>query len=127
MRACEERRDLASYSRQKGGQTTQGSEYIRSRNVTRREKKPVRPYLEHAHIANGGGGEPPPVDFLLIFDYDIHGHEHVQSVVHAPPNVLLVVVLHEGFRDSVCSVGHWVHYNHPSECSSLRDSGRRVS
>jgi hypothetical protein len=72
---------------------TQGRVYIISKNVTRMEKKPVRPYLEHAHIANGGRGEPPPVDFLLIFDYDIHRHEHVQSIVHAPPNVLLIVVL----------------------------------
>ena len=39
------------------------------------------------------GGQPNPADLLLLLGDDVHGHQHVQRIVHTPPDVLLVVRL----------------------------------
>ena len=38
-------------------------------------------------------GQASPENLLLVLGYDVHGHEHVQGVIHAPPDVLLVILL----------------------------------
>mmetsp|Transcript_23902 Transcript_23902/g.75290 ORF Transcript_23902/g.75290 Transcript_23902/m.75290 type:complete len:476 (-) Transcript_23902:79-1506(-) len=44
-------------------------------------------------VLPGVGGQTPPLDLLLLLADDVHGHEHVERVVDAPPDVFLVVDL----------------------------------
>ena len=39
------------------------------------------------------GRQSDPADLLLLLGDDVHGHQHIQRVVHASPNVLLVIGL----------------------------------
>ena len=50
-------------------------------------------YVQVLALLCGVGGQADPLDFLLLLGDDVHGHEHVEGVVHAPPDVLLVVRL----------------------------------
>lgn len=36
--------------------------------------------------------EPLPLDVLLLLGNDLHGHQHIQGIIDAPPNVFLVVL-----------------------------------
>lgn len=42
------------------------------------------------HLAASWQRQALPVNLLLLLADDIHRHQHVQRVVHAPPDVLLV-------------------------------------
>lgn len=48
-------------------------------------------YLQVLALLCGVGGQANPLDFLLLFGDDVHGHEHVERVVNTPPYVLLVI------------------------------------
>ena len=48
--------------------------------------------LEVVHLLCGVGGETDPLDLLLLLGDDVHGHEHVESIIHSPPDVFLVVL-----------------------------------
>lgn len=37
-------------------------------------------------------GQSDPADLLLVFGYNVHGHQHVEGVVDTPADVLLIVV-----------------------------------
>lgn len=43
----------------------------------------------HARV-RAAAGQAAPVDLLLLLGNDVHRHQHVERVVHAPPDVLLV-------------------------------------
>lgn len=47
------------------------------------------------------GGQADPADLLLLLGYDVHGHQHVESIIHTPADVLLVIHLLGRERDSV--------------------------
>ena len=32
-----------------------------------------------------------PADVLLVLDDDVHGHQHIQRIIHPPADVLLIV------------------------------------
>lgn len=49
--------------------------------------------LQTVGFLNRVGGQTEPLDLLLLFGDDVHGHEHVEGVIDTPPDVLLVVLL----------------------------------
>lgn len=55
---------------------------------------PPQPCLLSLRSLQAGSWPPArqaaPVNLLLLLGNDVHGHEHVQRVVHAAPDVLLV-------------------------------------
>ena len=50
-------------------------------------------YFQAICLLHGVCGESQPLDLFLLFGDDVHGHEDVEGVVNAPPDVLLVVLL----------------------------------
>ena len=36
--------------------------------------------------------QAPPDDVLFLAGDDVHGHQHVQGIIHAPPDVLLIIL-----------------------------------
>ena len=45
--------------------------------------------------------QPLPLDILLLLGNDLHGHQHIQCIIDAPPNVFLVVL---GAPQGACRV-----------------------
>ena len=38
-------------------------------------------------------GQASPQNLLLVFCNDVHGHEHIQRIIHPSPDVLFIILL----------------------------------
>ena len=49
--------------------------------------------LETVGLLYRVGGQPKPLDLLLLFGDDVHGHQHIEGIVDTSSDVFLVVLL----------------------------------